>query len=183
MPVGYGPVSRTARTLRPVAVLVLAIRSTMTWWLVSGRPRQFRVIWENSRCSILFHLLVPGGRWATVTVSPVPAAKAASLILQARIRDPLEPPPSAQISSRSTVGTRPRHRGGHDLQGCAAHGADQLLAVLRAGQLLRPHPRCLHPRGHIQPGRGLLVPGGGDELLDRSESCVGSGAGCGLLGI
>jgi|SRR5665647_1174563 len=71
MPVGYGPVSRTARTLRPVAVLVLAIRSTMTWWLVSGRPRQFRVIWENSRCSILFHLLVPGGRWATVTASPV----------------------------------------------------------------------------------------------------------------
>ena len=33
-------------------VVVLAIRSMMTWWLVSGRPRQFRVIWENSRCSI-----------------------------------------------------------------------------------------------------------------------------------
>src|SRR5664280_1302022 len=48
MPVGYWPVSRTARTLRPVAVLVLAIMSMMTWWLVSGRPRQFRVIWENS---------------------------------------------------------------------------------------------------------------------------------------
>jgi hypothetical protein len=25
---------------------------TMTSWLVSGRPRQFIVIWENSRCSI-----------------------------------------------------------------------------------------------------------------------------------
>src|ERR1035437_4372250 len=60
MPVGYWPVSRTARTLIPVVVVVLAIRSTMTWWLVSGRPRQFKVIWENSRCSILFHLLVPG---------------------------------------------------------------------------------------------------------------------------
>jgi hypothetical protein len=45
-------VSRTACTLRPVVVVVLAIRSTMTWWLVSGRPRQLRVIWENSRCSI-----------------------------------------------------------------------------------------------------------------------------------
>src|SRR5664280_73201 len=51
MPVGYWLVSRTACTLRPVAVVVLAIRSTMTWWLVSGRPRQFRVIWENSRCA------------------------------------------------------------------------------------------------------------------------------------
>jgi hypothetical protein len=29
-----------------------------------ARPHQFRVIWENSRCSILFHLLVPGGRVA-----------------------------------------------------------------------------------------------------------------------
>ena len=29
----------------------------MTWWLVNGRPRQFRVIWENNLCSILFHLL------------------------------------------------------------------------------------------------------------------------------
>ena len=67
MPMGYGLVSRTARTLRPVAVVVLEMRSTMTWWLVSGLPRRFRVIWENSRCSILFHLLVPGGRWATVT--------------------------------------------------------------------------------------------------------------------
>src|SRR5882762_3691022 len=25
---------------------------TMTSWLVSGRPRQFIVMWENSRCSI-----------------------------------------------------------------------------------------------------------------------------------
>jgi hypothetical protein len=31
-----------------------------TAWLVSGRPRQFMVIWENSRCSTLFHLEVPG---------------------------------------------------------------------------------------------------------------------------
>ena len=26
-----------------------------------GRPRQFIVMCENRRCSILFHLLVPGG--------------------------------------------------------------------------------------------------------------------------
>ena len=47
----------------PVVVVVLPIRSTIIRWLFSGRPRQFMVIWENSRCSILFHLLVPGGRW------------------------------------------------------------------------------------------------------------------------
>ena len=35
-----------------MAVLVAAMVLMMTWWLVSGRPRQFRVIWENSRWSI-----------------------------------------------------------------------------------------------------------------------------------
>ena len=29
--------------------------------IVSGRPRQFCVMWQNMRCSILFHLDVPGG--------------------------------------------------------------------------------------------------------------------------
>ena len=27
----------------------------------SGLPRQFCVVWQNSRCSILFHFDVPGG--------------------------------------------------------------------------------------------------------------------------
>ena len=31
-------------------------------WLVSGCPRQFMAMCENKRCSILFHLLVPGGK-------------------------------------------------------------------------------------------------------------------------
>src|SRR6478735_12248733 len=74
--------------------------ATMTWWLVRGLPRQFMVMWENSRCSILFHLEVPGGRWQTVIVRPVAAARAASSVFHSRVRDPLEPPPSAQISSR-----------------------------------------------------------------------------------
>ena len=30
-----------------------------------ARPRQFSVRWQNSRCSILFHLLVPGGKCDT----------------------------------------------------------------------------------------------------------------------
>src|SRR5664279_2250617 len=60
-PMGYSVVSRTHWTVRPVMVVVAAMRSTMTWWLIKGRPRQFMVICENSLCSILFHLLVPGG--------------------------------------------------------------------------------------------------------------------------
>ena len=58
-------------TVSPVAVVVAAMVLMMTSWLVSGRPRQFRVIWENSRCPILFHLEVPGGKWHTVISEPV----------------------------------------------------------------------------------------------------------------
>ena len=69
-----------------MAVVVLLIRSTMTWWVLRGPLRQFMVIWENRRCSILFHLLVPGGRWQTVICRPVSAASFASSIFQARMR-------------------------------------------------------------------------------------------------
>jgi len=41
------------------------------------------VIWENSLCSILFYLLVPGGRWQTVIRRPVSAANFANSIFQA----------------------------------------------------------------------------------------------------
>ena len=67
-------------------VVVAAIVLTMTSWLVSGRPRQFMVMWENSRCSIRFHFEVPGGKWHTVTASPVCRASAASSAFQARVR-------------------------------------------------------------------------------------------------
>src|SRR5216683_3555653 len=59
-PVGYKPVSSSACTVRPVRAVVAAMVWTMTSWLVSGRPRQFIEIAEDSRCSILFHLEVPG---------------------------------------------------------------------------------------------------------------------------
>ena len=39
---------------------------TTTAWLSRGLPRQFSVMWQNILCSILFHLLVPGGKWHTV---------------------------------------------------------------------------------------------------------------------
>ena len=73
-------------TVSPAAVVVAAMVSMMTWWLASGRARQVRVMWQNSRCSILFHLQVPGGKWQTVISSPVPAASLASSAFHARLR-------------------------------------------------------------------------------------------------
>ncbi len=70
-------------------------RGSSPGWLSSrfgALPRQFRVIWENRRCSILFHLLVPGGRWQTLMSRPVSAASAASSVFQLRRRLPLAPP-------------------------------------------------------------------------------------------
>src|SRR5579863_8483592 len=75
-----------------------------TSWLVRGLPRQFMVMWENSRCSILFHFDVPGGKWQTVISSPVCSARAASSAFHARVRYPLEPPASAVIISRRAAG-------------------------------------------------------------------------------
>jgi len=59
--VGYSLASSSAVTVSPVDVVVAEISSTTAWWLVSGRPRQLRVICAKSRCSTLFHLEVPGG--------------------------------------------------------------------------------------------------------------------------
>ena len=66
MPLGYSLVSSSAVTDSPVWVVVAAIVSTITSWLVSGLPRQAMEMWENSRCSTLFHLQVPGGKRHTV---------------------------------------------------------------------------------------------------------------------
>ena len=85
-------------------MVVAAIVWTMTSWLVSGLPRQFIEIAEKSRCSILFHLLVPGGKWHTVMSSPVWAASAASSAFQARVRYPLDAQASAVISRRVAPG-------------------------------------------------------------------------------
>ena len=52
---GVGAVVQAGLQVRPVRVVVAAMLLMMTSWLVSGRPRQFIVMWENSRCSTLFH--------------------------------------------------------------------------------------------------------------------------------
>src|SRR5450756_1896857 len=59
---------------------------------------------ENNRCSTLFHLLVPGGRWQTRIDSPVAFANFCRLTFHNRKRYPLLPPPSAVISNRRAFG-------------------------------------------------------------------------------
>jgi hypothetical protein len=77
--------SRSYLTDNPVVVLVVAIKFTITSRLVRGLPLQFDVIAEKRRCSILFHLLVPTGKWQTVIFklasSPVTRPRGAKLIL------------------------------------------------------------------------------------------------------
>ena len=67
-------VSNSALILKPLRVVVLPIKLTITSCVNNGFPRQFCVIYANIRCSILFHLLVPGGKWLTATFSPVSLA-------------------------------------------------------------------------------------------------------------
>ena len=78
-------------------MVVAAIRLTMTSWLTNGLPRQFFVMKENRRCSILFHLLVPGGKWHTEISSPVSLANFCNSNFHNLTRAPLLPPLSAVI--------------------------------------------------------------------------------------
>src|SRR5260221_14327806 len=71
---------------------------------VSGLPRQLMEMEEKSRCSILFHLLVAGGKWQTVMARPVSFTKWCTCCFHSRLRAPLEPPPSATNSSSRLLG-------------------------------------------------------------------------------
>ncbi len=90
--------------ISPVVVVVALMVSMTTSCEVRGRVRQLRLIAGNSRCSILFHLDVPGGRWQTVMQRPVSVARAASSVFHSRSRDPLDPPESAVINNRLASG-------------------------------------------------------------------------------
>src|SRR5262249_39314854 len=90
----------------PASVVVFPIRLTIASRLTSGRPRQFCVMWQNSRCSILFHLLVPGGKWHTLNANPSSSASPCSATFHSRVRTPLLPPPSAVIRIPRARGNR-----------------------------------------------------------------------------
>src|SRR3954447_11497319 len=72
--------------------------------LRSGLPLQFSVMWQNIRCSILFHLLVPGGRWHTLIRNPVASDNSCTASFHSRTRLPLLPPESAVTSSSLAFG-------------------------------------------------------------------------------
>jgi hypothetical protein len=57
---------RRARRHQPFVSIIF----TTTSWLVSGELRQLAAMSENSRCSILFHFEVPGGKWQTAIANP-----------------------------------------------------------------------------------------------------------------
>src|SRR5437660_4728606 len=61
---------------------------------------------EKRRCSILFHLLVPGGKWQTVMGRFSSLANFWSSTFHRRTRYPLLPPPSALIMRRLALGWR-----------------------------------------------------------------------------
>lgn len=54
--------------------------------LVSGRPRQFCVMWQNSRCSILFHFDVPRRFVWTRITCPVSSASFCNSTFPSRTR-------------------------------------------------------------------------------------------------
>src|SRR5260370_16790157 len=61
---------------------------------------------EKRRCSILFHLLVPGGRWLTTMSRPSSLASFCNSRFHSRTREPLLPPPSAVVSNPVALGER-----------------------------------------------------------------------------
>src|SRR5688572_25639560 len=84
------------------------MRFTIACWLTRGCPRQFWVMKLKSRCSILFHLLVPGGKWHTAILRPRSSASSCSDVFQSRERELLLPPPSAVIKRLFALGNRRR---------------------------------------------------------------------------
>src|SRR5262249_20387989 len=138
-PFTYFVASNSAYTFSPASVVVALIRLTTTSYVSSGWPCQFRVTWQNSRCSLLFHLLVPGGRWPTSISSPVALLSACSCTFHSRLRLLLLPPLSAVISTRVARGCRPRpsRRHQHRIASTANSAVSLLTPTLTHAPLWR----------------------------------------------
>ena len=84
---------------------VAAIPAAASAAVIRGRARQVRVMRQNSRCSILFHFDVPGGKCMTVIASPVSAASSREPGLpKAADAQELDPPASQVTSSPPGAG-------------------------------------------------------------------------------
>ena len=113
-------VSKAALTIRPARVVVLAIRLTIASRLTSGRPRQFCVMKLNCRCSILFHLLVPGGEVA----DDQPDRQFVGQLLQAHLPEPATRAVAAAVGRDQQFAARGNRR-----QPILAHQRRMLLAA------------------------------------------------------
>ena len=93
----------SALMARPLSVFGLAIKLTMISVVCNGFPRQFILMDANILCSILFHLLVPGGKWETYTFILKSFANFCSSTFHSLLCTPLLPPPSAFINNAGTA--------------------------------------------------------------------------------
>ena len=109
--VSVGPAPRRSAGLARFAVFVVVFIRRSVGAPLS--PTDFPEDPENNRCSTLFHLLVPGGKWQTLSTSPVWSASRCNSHFRSRRREPLLPPPSAVISSRPAPGYRRRPSARH----------------------------------------------------------------------
>src|SRR6266849_9410661 len=171
------PVSGTALTVRPVLVVTALIVSMMTSWEISGRPRQFMVIAENSRCSIRFHLLVPGqcrclsaANYRGVECEHLgghPAGRTANLaclaegVLRGRaLEEPVGLPqtPDAVVELAADLRGHRRHEL-LDLHGCLCaltdDAAPHVLEDLDEGDAVRVDP-LLAGQPHDDPGQAVV---------------------------
>ena len=62
--------------------------------------------YPSGRCSILFHLLVPGGRWLTTMSMPSWLARFWSSHFHSRTREPLLPPPAFAGAGLAVISKR-----------------------------------------------------------------------------
>ena len=93
-----------AVTVSPASVLVCDNNSIIVSSEIKGFPLQLIDMYENSLCSILFHLLVAGGRWFIVMLSPVSSANCCNSFFHSRFLTPFDPPPSDVIRISCLLG-------------------------------------------------------------------------------
>ena len=85
-----------AWTIQEEVRLVRFSGKTFLWCCVVFllHPSPVLLTKKYRRCSILFHLFLPGGKWLTVMDRPVSSASRCNSSFHSRTRDPLLPPPS-----------------------------------------------------------------------------------------
>jgi hypothetical protein len=121
---------------------------------MSGCPAQFIEMWENSWCSIWFHLLVPGGMCTTVIAMPSSPASPASSIFHNRSR----PVGAAGVGGDQQLlrcgvgllagGVPPAANRHHSERGGVAVGADRYPARVGADVIHPVAPMSYTPVGH-----------------------------------